>query len=127
MHCLLLLETSKRKRPRVPPGPTHTTPPQAMPLPSTCSTQPGAGDTHQCPECLQTPCLVLNPPSFLKGSGMADIGNVHKRYHLYRKCWSHLQKEGLWKNSIYLERKAIYTTIDDLREIMPWCICQVIL
>ena len=122
----IILESSRgqrRKRPRVPPGPSHPT--QQATQPPTSSSEPCTSYDLQCPECLQVPCIVEKPPTFLKGSGVADIGNVHKRYKLYRKFWSYLQKQGLWNEPRYLERKAAYTTTDDPREIMPWCVCQV--
>ena len=93
--------------------------------PSTSTADLSQSSGHQYSECLQAPCIVEQPPPFLRGSGIADIGNVHKRYKLYKKCWSYLQKQGLWHNPQYIQRKIAYTTIDDSREIMPWCICQV--
>lgn len=112
-----------RKRPRVPlpPTPSQHLPPQPHAGPSTNTTP----TTHRCPECLQTPCVVLDPPPFLKGSGYPDTNNAHKRYNLYKKFWSHLNKKNLWHEPEYVQRKMQYTTRDDPRELMPWCISQV--
>ena len=74
---------------------------------------------------IQLELVVLKPPPCLKGSEMADIANVHKRIKLYKGMWSYLQKQGLWNDPQYVQRKARFTTVDDAREIMPWCICQV--
>lgn len=117
-----------RKRPRVTPGPSshHAQLPQQTTTHQTTGTiQPSTSNICRCPECLQTPCIVISSPAFLKGSGMPDISNVHKRFKLYKKCWSYLQKQGVWIDQEYLNKKSAYTTIDDPREIMPWCICQV--
>ena len=100
-----------RKRPRVPPGSMSARP---------TTTVSSTSQVSQCLECLQSPCVIQKPP-FLKSSGMADIGNAHKRYSLYRKFWTYLQRQGLWKDSQYMCCKVAvaYTSADD-----PWCICQ---
>ena len=130
-HCYVHTE-HRRKRPRMwsldEAGPS-TLPPVVQPPTISSSavqlptTQPLA---LQCPECFQSPCVILNPPTFLKGSCAPHARNVHKRYALYRRFYTYLKTLGLWRSSRYLEKKRVYTPEDDPREIMPWCIRQVL-
>ena len=84
--------------------------------------QPGV---NPCPHCLCTPCVISQPPNFLIGSAAPALGNVSKRFYLYRKFWQMLKEVGLWECDTYIERKSVHTRRDDPREIMPECVVKV--
>ena len=83
------------------------------------------GNNH-CPDCLCNPCVIANPPDFLRGSCSPHPANDGKRYRLYRFFWSLLRDLGIWSDKEYLQRKQERTVRDDHRDIMPKCIIKVI-
>ena len=80
---------------------------------------------HPCPHRLCTPCVISQPPSFLTGSAAPALGNISKRFSLYRKFWQMLKELGLWSCETYMMRKSMRTRRDDPREIIPECIVKV--
>ena len=80
---------------------------------------------EQCPYCLCVPCIIVQPPSFLTGSAASSLGNISKRFALYRKFWQLLKELRLWQCDVYLQRKSVRTSTDDPREIIPECIVKV--
>ena len=82
------------------------------------------GDNH-CPSCLCTPCVIVLPPDFLKGSCDPHPANDEKRFQLYRKFWRLLNSLDVWRDEEYLQRKTRRTVRDDKREIMPACVIEV--
>ena len=83
------------------------------------------GNNH-CPDCLCNPCVIANPPDFLRGSCSPHPANDGKRYRLYRFFWSLLRDLGIWSDKKYLQRKQEHTVRDDHRDIMLKCIIKVI-
>ena len=75
----------------------------------------------KCPHCLCTPCVIVQPPSFLTGSTAASLGNISKRFSLYKKFWRLFKEMGLWQSDVYLQRKSVRTSRDDKREMIPQC------
>ena len=82
------------------------------------------GNGH-CPHCLCAPCVVQQPPDFLRGCCGAHPANDEKRYRLYRLWWRSLKDLGVWKDEEYLTRKAQRTVRHDRREIIPSCVIKV--
>lgn len=78
-----------------------------------------------CPHCLSSPCVIEQPPNFLTGSAAPALGNISKRFSLYRKFWQLLKEIGLWQCETYLQRKGARTARDDPREIIPKCVVMV--
>ena len=87
--------------------------------------QIGSGEEECCPHCLCVPCVIAMPPAFLTGSAAPALGNMTKRFALYRKFWQLLKELGLWQHDTYLQRKGARTARDDPREIIPHCIVTV--
>ena len=85
----------------------------------------GSPEDGSCPHCLCAPCVIAKPPSFLAGSAMPALGNMTKRFSLYRKFWQLLKELGLWQCETYLQRKEARTARDDPREIIPECVVTV--
>jgi len=56
---------------------------------------------------------------------MAVARNAHKCFPLYRNFLRVLSELGQWRYPEYLERKALQTSIDDLRDIIPNCVSNV--
>ena len=81
---------------------------------------------ERCPHCFCRPCVISQPPDFLRGSAAAHIRNRSKRFNLYVKFWGLLSDVGLWYHPEYLVRKATITERDDPRDIMPECVKTVI-
>ena len=79
-----------------------------------------------CRCCLCSPCVIVLPPDFLRGSCSPHPANDEKRYVLYRKIWGLLNDVGLWKDDDYLSRKEEKTARDDKRDVMPDCVIKVI-
>ena len=69
--------------------------------------------------------MIANPPSFVVGRAAMNAHNAHKRYPLYRKFWRVLNELGVWRHERYLERKALWINVADVREIMPTCVLNV--
>ena len=44
-------------------------------------------DDERCPHCFCRPCVISQPPDFLRGSAAAHIRNRSKRFNLYVKFW----------------------------------------
>ena len=57
--------------------------------------------------------------TFIVRCANADARNAHKHFPLYRKFWRVLNELGVWRHEEYLERKALRTTTDDVRESVP--------
>ena len=47
----------------------------------------GTEDEPPCPYCHLGPCIISRAPSWLVGSSAPGLGNLAKRYTLYRKFW----------------------------------------
>ena len=86
---------------------------------------PVLNGASRCPHCFWGPCIVASPPAFLVGTAPAKSRNSHKCFPLYRKFWRVLDDLGVWRHVEYLERKALQTSTDDVREIMPECVLNV--
>ena len=82
------------------------------------------GQNH-CPHCLCAPCVIAQPPDFLRGSSSPHPANDEKRHRLYRLFWRSLKDLGLWRDEEYLARKEIRTSRDDKRDIIPKCVITV--
>lgn len=78
-----------------------------------------------CPHCHLAPCVVARPPSWLRGSASANLGNISKRFTRYSKFWTLLGQLGVWSHPLYLEYKQTKTAIHDKREVMPDCVLRV--
>ena len=91
--------------------------------PSPFSTGPSTSSTCPCPTCFQLPCVVIQAPSWLRGSATPNLSNTVKRYHLYKRFWTQL---GVWTYPTYLTTNRSYTTLNDCREVMPACVLKVI-
>ena len=83
--------------------------------PATCMSSTTA-TSSACPTCYQTPCVIKQPPSWLRGSVAPSLGNAAKRYRLYKRFWTLLGRLGVWNNHSYLATKALYTNNNDTRE-----------
>ena len=83
------------------------------------------GEDERCPYCLCNPCIIAQPPNFLRGSAAAHVRNRAKRYKLYHKFWQLLSDVGLWYHPEYLARKEATSERDDPRELMPECVKEV--
>jgi len=70
------------------------------------------GENH-CPHCLCTPCIIVLPLDFLRGSCSPHPANNEKRYRLYRLFWGVLKDLGVWTDEEYLQRKARRTARND--------------
>ncbi len=77
---------------------------------------------NYCLSCLCSPCIVVKPPDFLRGSCDPHPANAGKRHMLYRKFWRCLNTLGVWRDREYQKRKEMR---DDRRDIMPDCIMDV--
>ena len=81
-----------------------------------------------CPFCLSSPYVTTNPQSWLGDGKPPQPGNNHIRKTLYRKYWVMLDRRGLWRHDIYLQRKE--RRMNDahveltVREIMPDCVLE---
>ena len=82
------------------------------------------GHNH-CQHCLCSPCVVVQPPNFLRGSCDPHPANSEKRHMLYRKFWRCLSSLGVWRDDGYLRRKEARTVREDRRDIIPDCIVEV--
>ena len=82
---------------------------------------------NYCQDCLCSPCVVVLPPDFLRGSASPHDANAGKRHELYRQFWKLLRDLGVWRDEEYLARKEQRTVRDDRRDILPNCIIQVII
>ena len=80
---------------------------------------------HHCKYCLCAPCIILQPPVFLRGSCDPHPANSEKRHMLYKKFWRCLSTLGVWKDEGYLQHKETRTAREDKRDIMPKCIVEV--
>ena len=80
---------------------------------------------HHCKYCLCAPCIILQPPVFLRGSCDPHPANSEKRHMLYKKFWRCLSTLGVWKDEGYLQHKETRTAREDKRDIMPKCIVVV--
>ena len=82
-------------------------------------------EEDHCPHCLCSPCVIVLPLDFLKGSCDPHPANDEKRHRLYRMFWRLLVSLGLWNDPEYILRKEIRTVRDERREILPECVTQV--
>ena len=82
---------------------------------------PKIEDPNCCPYCRLSPCVIIQAPSWLRGSAEAHLSNNCKRYKLYRKFWTLLGQLGVWNNPVYLQYKQTKTSLNDPRDIMPNC------
>ena len=80
---------------------------------------------NACGECLCAPCVIVAPPSYLKGSCGPHPANDNKSWELYNIFWGTLKDLGLWKAEEYLRKKTESSRVADRREIIPKCIIQV--
>ena len=78
-------------------------------------------DEERCPHCFCRPCVISEPPYFLRGSRAVHIGNRSKQYHIY-KFWQMLGDIGLWYHPECLVRKEAVTERDDPQDVMPECV-----
>ena len=78
-----------------------------------------------CPYCRLSPCIIIQAPSWLRGSAEASLSNQCKRYKLYRKFWSLLGRLGVWNDPVYLQYKQTKTSLNDPRDVMPNCVLTV--
>ena len=85
----------------------------------------GTADDPPCPYCHLGPCIITRGPSWLVGSSAPSLGNLAKRYGLYRKFWRVLRQLGVWSHPLYLNEKMAHTTLTDVREVMPKCFVTV--
>ena len=83
-------------------------------------------ENERCPHCFCQPCVISEPPDFLRGSAEAHMENQTKRFKLYTKLWQLLNDVGLRYHPEYLIRKASRTERDDPKEIVPECVITVI-
>ena len=88
-------------------------------------TPPSLGGEDVCPYCRLSPCVIARPPSWLQGSCAPCPTNHTRRYPLYRKMWTLLNRLGVWNDPYYMQRKQLYTTLFDKREVMPFCVITV--
>ena len=82
---------------------------------------------HHCKYCLCAPCIILQPPVFLRGSCDPHPANSEKRHMLYKKFWRCLSTLGVWKDEGYLQHKETRTAREDKRDIMLKCIVDKLL
>ncbi len=80
---------------------------------------------NPCEHCHLSPCIVATPPSWLRGSAVANLGNLCKRFKMYRKFWTLLSVLGVWKHPLYILHKNTKTTAQDRRDVMPTCVLRV--
>ena len=78
-----------------------------------------------CPYCHLAPCIIAQPPSWLRGSASANLGNITNRFKLYGRFWTLLGQLGVWNHPLYLEYKLTKTAIHDKRDVMPDCVLRV--
>ena len=78
-----------------------------------------------CPTCYQMPCVIIQAPSWLRGSAAPSLTNEAKRYRLYRRFWTLLGQLGVWNHPTYLAIKLAKTTGNDCRDVMPDCVIKV--
>ena len=84
----------------------------------------GTADDPPCPYYHLGPCIITRGPSWLVGSSAPSLGNLAKRYGLYRKFWRVLRQVGVLSNPPVLEREdGSHNT--DVREVMPKCVVNV--
>ncbi len=74
-----------------------------------------------CPFCHLSPCVLTRPPNWLTGSAAANMGNIVKRYKLYKKFWTLLGNLGVWNHPLYMAYKITKTSVHDRRDVMPDC------
>ena len=77
--------------------------------------------------CRNAPCVVLseNLPARLRAYGQPRLTNHVKRKGDYKAYFTILNKKGLWRDAVYLQRKeALGCYIEDVREIMPVCVVE---
>ena len=86
---------------------------------------PSTGGDDVCPFCRLSPCIIAQPPNWLRGSAQASLNNITKRYKLYKKFWILLDQLGVWNDPYYLALKVTKTSINDRRDVMPSCIVTV--
>ncbi|XP_064389932.1 uncharacterized protein LOC135337855 isoform X2 [Halichondria panicea] len=72
-----------------------------------------------CPYCHLSPCVRARPPSWLIGSAAPNLGNMVKRYKLYRKYYTLLGHLGVWNHPLYMAYKATKTSGKD---VLPDCV-----
>ena len=82
------------------------------------------GPNH-CLNCLCAPCIIEQPPDFLRGSCDPHPANAEKRHMLYKKFWQCLNTLGVWRDEEYIRKKELRTARDDRRDIMPDCVIYV--
>ena len=80
---------------------------------------------NACPHCHLAPCVTVKPPSWLRGSAEASLGNISKRFKLYRKFWTLLGQLGVWNHPDYITHKQTKTSILDSRDVMSDCVLRV--
>ena len=78
-----------------------------------------------CPTCYQMPCVIIQAPSWLRGSAAPSLTIAAKRYSLYRRFWTLLGQLGVWNHPTYLAIKLAKTTGNDCRDVMPDCVIKV--
>ncbi len=94
------------------------------PPPSPPPTDPPTED-NMCPYCRQSPCIIITPPNWLRGSAQACLSNQAKRYRLYKKFWTLMGRLGLWNDPHYIALKATRTLVTDKRDVLPLCVITV--
>ncbi len=77
------------------------------------------------PICRLSPCVIARQPNWLRGSASPNLGNLAKRYKLYKTFWTLLGRLGVWNDPHYLALKVTKTSITDRREVMPECVLTV--
>ena len=61
----------------------------------------------------------------VRGSAEANLGNITKRFRLYRKFLTLLGQLGVWNHPEYLDYKHIKTSVLDSRDVMCNCVLRV--
>jgi hypothetical protein len=88
-------------------------------------TPPTTESSVRCPYCRLSPCVIIQAPSWLRGSASPNLSKNSKRFKLYRKFWTLLGQLDVWNDPVYLQYKQTQTTASDPREIMPNCLITV--
>ena len=70
-------------------------------------------------------CVTPRPPSCVRGSAEASLGDITKRFRLYRKFWTLLGHLGVWNHPEYLDYKHTKTSVLDSWDVMPDCVLRV--
>ena len=84
-------------------------------------------DSQFCTYSGNSPCVILsdNIPSKLKAQGQPRMTNHSKSWLDYKAFDTILKRRGLWRDTIYLQRKeALRCYMEDVREVMAICVVE---